>query len=106
SGDHAIGRNVFAGHAEKRGAMFGKDADLLEAGVVDELGDTFARRELAARVLLVDALFAAALLKGRAFFAQVVELGFDGAWRWLYCFGCHKSCLVGSSGPFGPRHPA
>ena len=46
-GHHAVGRHVFAGHAEQRGAVLRKQPDLLEAVRIDQRVDALARRQLA-----------------------------------------------------------
>ena len=74
AGDHAVGGHLFAGHPKVSGAMQGKEADLLKAVGVNQACNPFARRQLAACVLLLDALRAAAELQLRAFCAKSENL--------------------------------
>ena len=68
TGDYSIRRNFLIRHAEIGGAVLGKKSDFLKAALIDQTLDTFAGRELAGGMLLVDSFFAAASLDlGRVF---------------------------------------
>ena len=61
AGDHPVARHLLLGHAELAGAVLDEHVELLEGAVVEQHVEPLARRELAARMLLRDALRAPAL---------------------------------------------
>ncbi len=67
AGDHAVAGDFLAlVHAEIGAAMFDEHIELLERSMIEQEFDAFARRELAARMLSLDALVAAAQPRRRA----------------------------------------
>jgi len=58
--DDAIARNLLLLHAEVLAVVLDEHVELLEGAVVEKKLDALARRQLAARVLCVDALLPAA----------------------------------------------
>ncbi len=78
SGHDAIGGKILVGHPEQRRAMTREQRQLLEAALIDETLDPFARGELARLMLLFSALLAAAKFDPRALFAQVGNHRIDG----------------------------
>ncbi len=56
---YTVGGQIFLRHAEIRGVMLRKKADLLKALAVHQFCNTLPRRQLAAGVMLFDSLFAA-----------------------------------------------
>ena len=74
SRDHSIRRQFFIGHTEVSGTVFREKAYLLEASSVDELFHTLACGKLARYVLLLDPLFAAALLDCRSLVVKFSKL--------------------------------
>ena len=72
AGHHSVGRKALAGHAEQRGAMLGEQAGLLETARIHQRVHSFARRQLAALVLLFEPVRAAAQHR---FAGALAELG-------------------------------
>ena len=69
-GHHPIGGHLFSGHPKISGAMKGKQSDLLEAAGVHQPCHPLPRRQLAGRMLFLNALLATAEFELRAFRVQ------------------------------------
>ena len=93
-GDHAICRDFLVGHTEVGGSVPGIETDLLKARRINEPVDAFAGRKLTCGVLLINALFSAAILDSGSFLAQTFKLDGDGVMSCSHRFGGHRSLLI------------
>ena len=74
SGDHAIGGQIFIGHAEEFAVVFGEQSRFLEGIAIQQQGHAFARGELSALVLLGGALEPASQLQPVAGLPEIGNL--------------------------------